>query len=82
MGLMNDFGQWTSFLRDRIEQAEAAGVPDQAIQNIAHQIGDFLSQSVDPKNPEQRLLAELWKVGTDAEQQALANMIVKYVKRH
>ncbi|MBE3596076.1 MAG: DUF3243 domain-containing protein [Hydrogenibacillus sp.] len=82
MGLMSDFDQWTSFLRDRIEQAESAGMNQQTIRNVAHQIGDFLAQSVDPKNPEQRLLADLWSVGNEQEQQALANMLVKYVKRH
>ncbi|PTQ55909.1 MAG: YMFJ protein [Candidatus Carbobacillus altaicus] len=82
MTVLNDFNQWTSFLKDRLNQAESMGMNEQTIQNVAHQIGDYLAESVDPKNKEQRLLADLWNVGTEQEQQALANMIVKFVKKH
>lgn len=51
------------------------------ISDIAYQIGDYLAKQVDPKNPEERLLADLWKVADEQEQHAIANMMVKLVQQ-
>ncbi len=79
MSVLKNFSQWKQFLNERIDQAQAAGINDQTIQNIAYQIGDYLAKNVDPENNEERLLKELWDVGNENEQKMLAGLMVKLV---
>ncbi|MGE5674767.1 MAG: DUF3243 domain-containing protein [Mycobacterium leprae] len=77
--VLQDFDQWKSFLSKQVNQAEDAGTNKDTIVNVATRIGNFLADKVDPKNREQRLLKELWDVGTNDERHALAGMITKMV---
>jgi len=77
--ILESFDQWKQFLSDRVNEAKRAGASESTIANAAANIGNFLAQRVDPRNREQRLLKELWDVGTKEEQQALASMITKMV---
>ncbi|MCY0888606.1 MAG: DUF3243 family protein [Alicyclobacillaceae bacterium] len=45
--------------------------------NVAAKMGEFLANRVDPKNPEQRLLKELWDSGDTEERKTLARLMVK-----
>ncbi|CUA80369.1 MULTISPECIES: DUF3243 domain-containing protein [Anoxybacillus] len=80
MSVLDNFEQWKSFLADRLHQAEAQGMSQQVISDIAYQIGDYLAKQVDPKNPEERVLADLWHVANEQEQHAIANMMIKLVQ--
>ncbi|MEW8979052.1 MAG: DUF3243 domain-containing protein [Symbiobacterium sp.] len=77
--VLESFEQWKQFLSDRVSEAKRAGASESTIVNAAKSIGSFLAQKVDPRNREQRLLKELWDVGTEQERQALASMITKMV---
>lgn len=80
MSVLDNFEQWKSFLHDRVEQAKRAGMSQDVIANVASHIGDYLAQEVDPKNPEEKLLKELWKAADEKEQRTLANIMVKMVQ--
>ncbi|MGG3842034.1 DUF3243 domain-containing protein [Anoxybacillus kestanbolensis] len=80
MSVLDNFEQWKSFLADRLHQAEEQGMNQQVISDIAYQIGDYLAKQVDPKNPEERVLADLWHVANEQEQRAIANMMIKLVQ--
>ncbi|HHY20485.1 MAG TPA: DUF3243 domain-containing protein [Bacilli bacterium] len=80
MSVLGNWEQWKEFLGDRLRQAEQSGMTENVITDVAHQVGDYLSEQVDPKNEQQRVLSELWKVADEQEQQAIANMMVKLVK--
>lgn len=80
MSVLDSFEEWKSFLHDRVKQAQSAGMNEETIEDVAYQIGGYLANEVDPKNREERLLSELWKVGNPDEQKALANMMVKLVQ--
>ena len=67
-------------MADRLHQAEEQGMNQQVISDIAYQIGDYLAKQVDPKNPEERVLADLWHVANEQEQRAIANMMIKLVQ--
>lgn len=77
--ILESFDQWKQFLSDRVTEAKASGASESTIANAAAGIGSFLSQKVDPRNREQRLLKELWDAGSQQEQHALASMITKMV---
>ncbi|WP_102346876.1 DUF3243 domain-containing protein [Bacillus sp. Marseille-P3661] len=80
MSVLDNFDQWKDFLEGRLNQAKGDGIDQQTISNLAYEVGEYLAQEVEPKNPEEKLLAELWKVASEEEQHAIANMMVKLVQ--
>lgn len=77
MPVMESFEQWKDFLSQQIQMAEKAGASKMSITELATHVGNVLANKVDPKNREQRLLKELWDVGTEEERHALASMMTK-----
>jgi hypothetical protein len=80
MSVLDNFGQWKSFLADRLNHAEGEGMNHNTISNLATEIGGYLANHVEPKNEEEKVLADLWKVADDQEKHAIANMMVKLVQ--
>ncbi|WP_409174276.1 DUF3243 domain-containing protein [Brevibacillus fortis] len=80
MSILDNFSDWKTFLGDRVEQAKQAGMESDTLQNVAYQIGSYLSEQVDPKNDQERLLKQLWDAGDQQQQQALASLMVKLVQ--
>ncbi|MCZ8519988.1 MULTISPECIES: DUF3243 domain-containing protein [Paenibacillus] len=74
------FERWKEFLGERVEQAERAGMSEDLISKLAYQIGEFLSDKVDPENKEERVLKELWDVADENERRVMASMMVKLAK--
>ncbi|MBB6735492.1 DUF3243 domain-containing protein [Cohnella zeiphila] len=80
--VLNNFESWKHFLGDRVDAAKQMGINEEAISKLAFEIGDFLSNKVDPKNEEQRILKDLWDVGDESERQTMARLMVKLADRH
>jgi hypothetical protein len=76
------FERWKEFLGNRVEQAEKAGMSEETISKLAFQIGEFLSDKVDPENKEERVLKELWDVSDESERKTLAKIMVKLAKNN
>ncbi|MBD0380290.1 DUF3243 domain-containing protein [Paenibacillus sedimenti] len=75
------FDKWKEFLAERVSQAERAGMSDETISKLAFQIGEFLSNKVDPENAQERVLKELWDAGNEEEKRTLARLMVKLVDK-
>ncbi|QOY34538.1 DUF3243 domain-containing protein [Anaerobacillus isosaccharinicus] len=82
MSVLDNWDQWKGFLSERLQQAEQEGMNQQVVNDVAYQVGEYLAQQVDPKNEQERVLADLWKVASEEEQHAIANMMVKLVKNN
>lgn len=82
MSVLDNWKQWEDFLADRLHQAQNEGMSEGAINALALQIGDYLSEQVEPKNEQERILADLWSVADKEEQQAIANIMVKLVQNN
>ncbi|WP_025028512.1 DUF3243 domain-containing protein [Caldalkalibacillus mannanilyticus] len=80
MSVLDNFDQWKDFLADRLHQGQEEGMDSRTVNELAYQIGDYLSAQVEPKNNEERLLKELWERGSEQEQHVLANLMVKLVQ--
>lgn len=80
MSVLDNWNQWKDFLGDRLEQAQQEGISNEVISSLAYEIGDYLASKVDPKTPEEKVLADLWRVASDQEQHAIASMMVKLVR--
>jgi hypothetical protein len=77
--VLKAFDRWKEFLNSRVEQAGKAGMKEETINKLALQIGEFLSDKVDPENNEERVLKELWDVADEQEKKTLARLMVKLV---
>lgn len=82
MAVLDNWKQWEDFLADRLHHAQSAGMDQSSITDLAYQIGGYLQQNVDPKNEQQRVLADLWSVADEDEQYAIANMMVKLISNN
>ena len=80
MSMLDDFETWKDFLANRLEQAQEQGMSQKTISNLAHEVGDYLAQSVEAENEETAVLRELWNAASDEEQQAIANSMIKLVQ--
>lgn len=77
--VLTSFDKWKQFLSDRVNAAENIGMSEESISKLAFQIGEFLSDKVDPENKEERVLKELWDVADDSDKKNLARLMVKLV---
>jgi hypothetical protein len=82
MSVLDNWKQWEDYLADRLHHAQSAGMNNEAIGDLAYQIGDYLSTKVDPKNEQQRVLSDLWSVADKDEQHAIANVMVKLISNN
>ncbi|PLR84279.1 DUF3243 domain-containing protein [Bacillus canaveralius] len=82
MSILESWDQWKSFLGNRLQHAQNEGMNDETISNLAYEIGGYLSENVDPKNEQERVLADLWSVASREEQHAIASMMTKLVQNN
>jgi hypothetical protein len=79
--VLENFDRWKEFLGERVDQAQEAGMSMDQIQNVAYRMGDFLANKVDPKNPQERLLKDLWDSGDENDQKSLARMMINLAQK-
>lgn len=76
---MKDWDDWKKTLSVAVDLGETVGLPDKSITKIAEKVGTYLSNNVDPRNPQERLLKEMWCVAGEDDRETLAKLIVKMV---
>jgi len=81
MSVLDNFSTWKDFLANRVGQAKEQGMPSDTMTDIAQQVGDYLSQHVEPQNDEERVLKDLWSAASESEREALASAMIKLVQK-
>lgn len=82
INVINDWEKWKKTLYNAVSVGETVGLSEDTITNIGSKVGEFLASNVDPENPEQRLLKELFEVSNKSEQETLTNVIIKMVEKN
>jgi hypothetical protein len=77
MAKINDWGEWKKTLGKAVDLGETVGMSDKSITNVAEKVGAFLSNNVDPRNDEERLLKEMWDAADAEDRNVLAKLVVK-----
>lgn len=75
--ILGDFNEFRTYLSKRIKLGKTAGLNEEQLAKTAEKVADYLAENVTPRNKEEQLLQELWKVGTKEQQHGLAHMLVK-----
>ncbi|WP_353947732.1 DUF3243 domain-containing protein [Sporolactobacillus sp. Y61] len=79
MSVLENWDKWKTFLGEKADQAQKMGVDEETLTGFAKKIGDYLSQNVDPKTDQERVLSDLWHVAEDHEREMLAHLMLKLV---
>lgn len=77
--VLTSFETWKQFLHDRVQAAESIGLSEEQISKLAFKIGDFLANKIEPENPQDKVLKDLWSVADTNEQKTIARLMVKLV---
>jgi len=72
---MDDWNAWKKTLGKAVNLGENVGMSDTTINKVAEKVGTFLSNNVDPRNDEERLLKQLWDVGDEIDRETLAKLV-------
>lgn len=80
MNFFNNNDNWKETIGKAIHTGESIGLSDNTITNITESVGSFISQNINPKNDETKLLKELWDVANEHDKHVLAKLIVKMTK--
>ncbi|CDN42738.1 Putative uncharacterized protein [Paenibacillus sp. P22] len=75
--ILASFGEFKSYLGNRIDLARRIGLDEEQLAVAAEKVADYLAKHEEPRNSEEKLLQELWKVGKDDERHKLAHMLVR-----
>ncbi|OES43550.1 DUF3243 domain-containing protein [Domibacillus iocasae] len=81
MSVLDNWQDWKRFLGNKMDNAAHRGMPEEAINKLALEIGDYLHANVDPKNEQERVLSDLWSVASESEQKVLASCMMKLVQK-
>lgn len=79
MSVLDNWEQWKDFLGARLNQAEQDGLNQGTVDQLAYEVGDYLAKQVEPKNAQEKVLADLWNVADANQRHAIASMMVKLV---
>ncbi|CAG9623520.1 DUF3243 domain-containing protein [Sutcliffiella rhizosphaerae] len=77
--ILADFNTFKQYLSEKVATGKKVGLGEEQLAIAAEKVGDYLAKHEDPRNSEEKLLQELWKVGTKEERHKLAHMLVKLV---
>lgn len=72
---------WKKYLGQAMEFAEELGIGREKVQGYAMTAGTILADNVQPANPEQKVLKELWDVADREEQEVIARLMTKLASR-
>lgn len=75
--ILSDFESFKNYLSTRIKLGKSIGLSDEELASTAEKVAGYLSDTQEPRNREEKLLQELWKVGTSEEQHHLSHLLVK-----
>ncbi|CAI6086013.1 DUF3243 domain-containing protein [Cohnella sp. JJ-181] len=79
--ILSNFQSFKSYLNRRIALGESLGLSEEQLAQVAEKVADYLAEHEDPRNAEENLLKELWKVGEQDERHKLAHMLVRLAQQ-
>lgn len=77
MGIMENWSDWKKTLGKAVDLGETVGMSDQTIDSMAERVGTYLSNHVDPRNDEERLLKQMWDAANEEDRKVLAKIVTK-----
>ncbi len=79
--ILANFENFKNYLGSKVEIGEKMGLSEERLAQITEKVAGYLAKNEEPKNREEHLLQELWKVGDKEQQHMLARMILRMVQK-
>ncbi|WP_409305161.1 DUF3243 domain-containing protein [Peribacillus sp. SCS-155] len=78
--ILSSFDTFKDYLSSKVSKGQMLGMNEEQLAKTAQKVADYLADHEEPRNREEKLLQELWKVGNEEEQHKLAHLLVKLVQ--
>ncbi|WP_404407345.1 DUF3243 domain-containing protein [Jeotgalibacillus malaysiensis] len=75
--ILQSFDRFKDYLGDQVSKGEKLGLGEEALAKGAERVGDYLAKNEEPRNREEKLLQELWKLGDKDQRHQLAHLLVR-----
>lgn len=78
--ILENLNEFKSYLNDQLEKGKKLGLSDEFLAKGAKFVADHLAKNEEPRNREQKLLQEMWKVADEDAKKHIAYVLVKMVQ--
>lgn len=78
--ILDSFQGFLDYLKKQVNRGEKVGMGDEQLAKGAERVAEYLKNHEEPKNSEEKLLQELWKVSDEDEKRHIARTLVKLTK--
>ncbi len=78
--ILENFNRFKKYLSEKIEFGESMGLSDDKLAKATEFVANYLAKNEEPRNREEYLLMELWKLGSKEEQEMFSQMLLKMIK--
>lgn len=78
--ILNEFNEFKSYLNNQLSKGKKLGLSDEILAKGAKFVADHLAKNEEPRNSEQKLLQEMWKVAEEDEKKHIALVLVKMIQ--
>ncbi|PZD93899.1 DUF3243 domain-containing protein [Paenibacillus sambharensis] len=75
--ILSNFDTFINYLGKRVQLGQKLGLGEEQLAKTAEKVADYLAANEEPRNREEKLLQELWKVGDKEQRHMLAHMLVR-----
>ncbi|MGM9926261.1 MAG: DUF3243 domain-containing protein [Bacillus sp. (in: firmicutes)] len=78
--ILSSFNEFQTYLSKYVQRGEKMGLGEEQMAKAAEKVAGYLAENEEPRNSEEKLLQELWKVGDQEQRHQLAHLLVRLVK--
>ena len=78
--ILNNFNEFKSYLNEQLAKGKRLGLSDELLAKGAKFVADHLAKNEEPRNSEQKLLQEMWKVADEEAKKHIALVLVKMIQ--
>lgn len=79
--ILENFNRFKQFLSDKVDKGEKMGLSEEQMAKGAEMVANYLMKHEEPRNREEHLLQQLWKVADKEQQHTLAHLLVRLVQQ-
>ena len=78
--ILNEFNEFKSYLNNQLSKGKKLGLSDEVLAKGAKFVADHLAKNEEPRNREQKLLQEMWKVAGEEEKKHISLVLLKMIQ--
>ena len=78
--ILSNFNEFKSYLNEQLSKGKRLGLSDEFLAKGAKFVADHLAKNEEPRNSEQKLLQEMWKVSDDEAKKHMSLALVKMIQ--